>query len=527
MHISRPVSTALIIGSGIAGCTAALSLADAGIEVTLINSGAVLNSGNSTLAQGGIVFSASEHDAPKLQNDILVAGHHYNSMKAVHHVSTQGPVAVQKMLIERCQIPFNRREDGAWDMALEGGHSEHRILHCADYSGRAIMEGLMREVLASPNIRVLNKRTAIDLLTSHHHANQLEFKYQLEDQCAGAYIFNEEANCVETHFADYTVLATGGIGQVYLHTTNSSACVGSGIAMAYRAGARVNNMEFMQFHPTALYHNLTRRFLITEALRGAGAKLVHADRVPFMHRYDAREDLAPRDIVARAMAQEMLHTGEPCVFLDAAQFATKDLPTCFPTIYKQCLALGIDICKQPIPVVPAAHYFCGGILCDLHGQTTLKRLYSVGECSCTGVHGANRLASTSLLEALLWGYSAANHIAKRISKRNALSTRLINAIPDWKHAGSEHNDDPVLIAQDWANLRTTMWNYVGITRTTSRLKRANNELRDLWRHLNEFYNQTPISKPLIDLFHGCQTGSIVTAAALRNTQSLGCHYRID
>jgi L-aspartate oxidase len=297
--------------------------------------------------------------------------------------------------------------------------------------------------------------------------------------------------------------------------------------MAYRAGGRIENAEFVQFHPTALYHRTERRFLITEAMRGEGARLVNASGEPFMHRYDPRADLAPRDIVARAIVEEMLSTGSDCVFLDAANYVEHNLETRFPTIFQRCLNLGIDIRRQPIPVVPAAHYFCGGVLADLNGRTTLERLYSVGECNCTGVHGANRLASTSLLEALLWGRNAALNIHGRLGRRAALNKRLRDSIPDWNPLGDEKNDDPALIAQDWTTLRNTMWNYVGITRTSSRLQRAHDEMRDLWRHVSDFYKRTPLSKPLVDLFHGCQAGYVVTMAARRNKQSVGCHYRID
>ncbi len=534
MSTFRPVTPVLVIGSGIAGCTTALTLADLGVEVTLITSSDTPDIGNTALAQGGIVFRAHDGDPKLLEKDILIAGHHYNSRRAVRHISAQGPSAVQDILVDRLAIPFARHRDEhkndadcEWDLTMEGGHAAQRILHCADYTGRAIMDGLMRAINASPNITLMTNRTAVDLLTSHHHGNKLDFKYQLTNQCAGAYVFNEKLKCVETILADFTVLATGGIGQIYLHTTNSPVSMGSGIAMAYRAGARIENAEFVQFHPTALYHHAERRFLITEAMRGEGAKLVNVAGEPFMHRYDPRADLAPRDIVARAIVEEMLTSGSDCVFLDAANHVRHDLEIRFPTIFQRCLKLGIDIRKRRIPVVPAAHYFCGGVLADLRGRTTLERLYSVGECNCTGVHGANRLASTSLLEALLWGQKAAQDIHGRLTRKTILKKRLRESIPDWNPLGDERNDDPALIAQDWTTLRNTMWNYVGITRTPSRLQRAHDEMRDLWRHVSDFYKRTPLSKPLVELFHGCQAGYIITMAARRNKQSIGCHYRSD
>ena len=299
-----------------------------------------------------------------------------------------------------------------------------------------------------------------------------------------------------------------------------------GIAMAQRAGVRLDNLEYVQFHPTALYTRQSHSFLITEAMRGEGARLTNAKGEFFMKRYDERADLAPRDIVARAIMDEMLHSGEPCMYLDVSG-VKHDIPTRFPTIYQHCMELGIDINKKPIPVVPVAHFFCGGILVDASARTTLTRLYSVGECSCTGLHGANRLASTSLLEALLWGYSAGQDIAQRITKRGYISKRLADAIPDWESTGDERNDDPALIAQDWATIRNTMWNYVGISRSKARLRRAFEDMRDLVRHIHDFYKGTRISKPLVDLFHGSQTAYVITQAAMRNKNSIGCHHRVD
>jgi L-aspartate oxidase len=473
------------------------------------------------------VFKAEEGDPRLLEKDILTAGHNRNYKTAVRYLCTRGPESVKRILVERLNIPFARSKDDCeceWDLTREGGHGVPRILHCADYTGRAIMDGLVAAVQAHPNITVLTNRTAVDLLTSHHHARDLEFRYQLNNQCVGAYVFNEQLKRVETVLAHYTVLATGGVGQIYLHTTNSASSIGSGLAMAYRAGARIHNAEYVQFHPTALYHRSDRRFLITEAMRGEGARLVDAKGDPFMQHHDARADLAPRDIVARAIVEEMLKSGEDCVYLDTSE-VKHDLATRFPTIFRRCLELGIDIKSQPIPVVPAAHYFCGGILADPRGRTTVERLYAVGECNCTGVHGANRLASTSLLEALLWGQSSAEDIGKRISRK--ISKRLKDAMPDWDPAGEEHNDDPALIAQDWARIRHTMWNYVGITRTQSRLSRAVEDMRELSRNVHDFYKRTPLSKRLIDLFHGCQAAHVITLAAKRNKESIGCHYRVD
>ncbi len=519
-------SEVLVIGAGLAGAAAALILADAGHEVTLIVPGPEPDGGNSALAQGGIIHRPNPEDGPLLERDILVAGHNWNHRRAVERLSKQGPEALAKLLLDRVPVPFDRNPDGTLNFTREGGHSTSRIIHCADHTGRTVMEHLLAAVFKAPGITILTGRTAVDLITTHHHSRCMEYRYHLVNECLGAYVLNSNSGEVETLFADWTVLASGGVGQVYLHTTNCAEANGSGIVMARRAGVRVDNMEYVQFHPTALYDRQAHRFLITEALRGEGGRLVDDAGVPFMAGYDARKDLAPRDIVARSIMDKMLRTGAHCVYLDLSE-VRKNIPERFPTIYRRCFDIGIDIERQPIPVVPAAHYFCGGILTDGSGRTTLERLYAVGECACTGLHGANRLASTSLLEALLWGMEAAEDIDRRTSQKYRLSRRITASVPEWKSPGNEHNDDPALLAQDWATIRNTMWNYVGISRSRSRLQRAFEDLRDLTRRSYDFYKGTPLSKPIVDFFHGCQTAYGITQAALRNPESLGCHHRID
>ncbi|QJB57427.1 FAD-dependent oxidoreductase [Pseudodesulfovibrio sp. zrk46] len=523
MSETRTTTQALVIGSGIAGASCALTIAEQGYDVILLNAGEELNDGNTAFAQGGIVTQGQNDSPEALSKDIRNAGWNYNHSPAVNHLARKGPDAVNHILINRLGIPFARKKDNSsFDMTREGGHTTARVLYCGDFTGREIMNGLKTAVLSTPNINVRSGRTAVDLITNHHHTTKISFRYSRKNQCLGAYVYNNDTGDVETILADYTVLATGGLGRIFLHSTNAECAVGSGITMAHRAGARLMNTEFMQFHPTALYHRSKRRFLITEAMRGEGALLIDGNGKRFMEQYDPRMELAPRDIVSQAIVDTMQRNEDECVFLDC-RTVNHDLHERFPTIHKHCMDLDIDITKTPIPVVPAAHYHCGGIYSDLNGRSSLDRLFAIGECSCTGVHGANRLASTSLLEGVLWGRSSGDYIARKLSQNAKANKRLQNSIPDWLHSGQVLNEDPALIAQDWMSIRSTMWNYAGINRTPQRLARAGEDLRVLIRDITQFYKRTPISKPIIDLFHGCYASYIVTMAALANKTSIGCH----
>jgi L-aspartate oxidase len=395
-------------------------------------------------------------------------------------------------------------------------------------------------VKSEPNITLATEITAIDLLTTHHHPTDIQVRYRLTNEVAGAYLLDNKTNDVYTVFADFTVLATGGLGQIYLHTTNTRSAIGDGVVMAKRAGARIINAEYVQFHPTALADKQANHFLISEALRGEGARLRNQKGEYFMEKYSpALKDLAPRDVVARAIVEEMTTSKDEFVYLDLANFYKGHQPIAerFPNIRRACADIGIDIEREPIPVVPAAHYFCGGVLANTSGETTLARLYAVGETSCTGVHGANRLASTSLLEGLTWGFYAARSIQQRFESTapphstragiGSLSQPLLQSIPDWQPPGNQNLEDPALILQDWTTIQHTMWNYVGIVRTYERLKRALADMNALGNRLTKYYHESTISKAIVELFHGQQMSSIVAEAALRNPQSRGAHFRKD
>ncbi len=516
MEAHRYRTQTLIIGTGLAACTCALKLADAGLEVTMISPTEDVDTGNSNLAQGGIIYSNDVSDHKVFEEDVMIAGHHYNSQNAVRFLTKEGAKPLKEILIDRLGVPFEKNGDD-FNFTKEGGHSIARILHCHDYTGRAIMEAMLDEINKHQNIKILTSHTAIDLLTTEHHANLPQYRYQLRNECLGAYVLNSKENTVEIILANHTILATGGIGQVYLHSTNSHFSVGSGISMAQRAAVRLMNADCVQFHPTSLYRIDSKRFLISEAMRGEGGILRNKNGEAFMSKYDPRKELAPRDVVAKAIVSEMLTTGEEFVYLDPSP-VKGDISVRFPTIYNHCKNLGIDLTKDMIPVVPSAHYYCGGVLTDTKGRTSLERLFAIGECACTGVHGTNRLASTSLLEALLWGASTAEYISNMPKYKDIFSKKLLDSIPDWENTGSENNDDPALIAQDWASIKHIMWNYVGIVRTKKRVRRAFDDMRDLSSHLHYFYKNTPISNSLIRLFHGCQTAYIITQAALRSTK---------
>ena len=512
----------LILGCGIAGGTAALELAEAGFDVLLVTRANRAEESNTYWAQGGIIFEG-EGDSPELlASDIANAGDGLCHDQAVEILARSGPGLVQSILLDRLKVPFDRRPDGRLALGREGGHSLPRILHATDATGRAIETALVAALAQHPRVRFLTSHTAVDLLTPAHHGRDRRAIYD-PLSCVGAYVLDQASGEVIRCFARATVLSTGGLGQIFLRTTNPVGSRGDGLAMAYRAGARVINTEYVQFHPTAFYHRNAPCFLITEAVRGAGARLVDERGDPFMERYDPEwKDLAPRDVVARSIHSEILRRGVSNVYLDLPSYIPAErIRAEFPEMHRSCLEYGIDITRDLLPVVPAAHYSCGGVWADDHGASTVQRLYAIGEVSCTGLHGANRLASTSLLEGLVWGSRSAAHIAASLRAHNGVR---YEDIPRWQPTGRE-TPDPALVAQDMSSIKHIMWNYVGLVRTTPRLARAIQDLRNLEVEIERFYRAAALTDELIGLRNAVRVALIVTLAAWENPESRGAHYR--
>jgi len=504
----------LVIGSGLAGMVAAITAADNGRQVILINKTDTLTSGSTYWAQGGIIFRGNEDDKNKLMEDILVAGDGACWQPAVEQLVELGPNLVQEILIDKFNVKFDQSQ-GALDLTEEAAHSVRRIIHSKDHTGKAISETVAAYVQKHKRITILNNHTAIDLLTlSHHSTNPLDL-YE-KPACFGAYIMNNTTSEVFPIFANNTILATGGLGQIYINTTNPSESTGDGYAMAYRAGARLLNMHYIQFHPTTVF-GAHERFLISESVRGEGGILVNKYKQRFMNKYHSSMELAPRDIVARSIYYEMLETGSPNVYLDVRHLDKDWIVNRFPSINKYLQSIDIDMTREKIPVVPAAHYSCGGVGVSLRGRTSLQRLYAVGEVACTGVHGANRLASTSLLEALTWGWVAGNAVSE-ITKEDEYFPQIF----DWED-GTEDIDN-ALIAQDWLNIKNTMWNYVGLVRTKARMHRAQTIFRHLSSEVEDFYRKAKMSKEIIQLRNGVTTAYAVTNFAIEDRTNRGSHY---
>ncbi len=511
----------LIIGTGIAGSTAALVLAENGIDTVMITKGSDFSAANTYYAQGGIAaLGGTETDTPEqFIDDIMKVGGGVNYRKAVEHVVNESERLVKDILIEKIKVPFST-VNGKYDLAREGAHSQRRIFNVKDMTGRLIQESFLTYLKKLDKLKILFNHTAIDLLSYPHHSTNFERMYE-EPATIGAYVLNQTSEKVMRIFARRVILASGGLSSIFLHSTNPSDVVGNGIAMAYRAGARMANLEYIQFHPTSLFHREADSFLISEAVRGEGAKLMNRKGEYFMKKYSPLGDLAPRDEVSRAIYAEMIKYGDSHVLLDLASFAKINIKERFPTIYENCLKFGIDIEKRPIPVVPAAHYSCGGVLADLKGRTSLKNLYAVGEVSCTGVQGANRLASVSLLEGLVWGESSARDILESLEKDN--DPYVIAEIPEWKYPYPQEKLDPALVWQDMTTIRYIMWNYSGLIRTPKRLERARSDLDYLRHRIIRFYRKTEMISSIIDLRDSVQTAQLVVEAALRNKTSRGAH----
>ena len=499
----------LIIGSGLAGQSAALRLAKT-LRVALISKRALEDSA-SGWAQGGIAAVLDSKDSIEAHiRDTIIAGAYLNDPKATRFVIENGRHAID-WLIEQ-GVPFTRDQAG-YHLTREGGHSARRVIHVADATGLAVQEVLTRKVRQHPNITVLERHIAIDLITG-------EKLGLAENRCYGAYALDSDSGEVVTIGAPHTLIATGGAGKVYLYTTNPDTSTGDGIAMAWRAGCAVANMEFIQFHPTCLYHPNAKSFLISEAVRGEGGLLQLPDGTRFMPEHDARAELAPRDVVARAIDFEMKKRGLDCVYLDISHKPAAFLAEHFPNIMARCLELGIDITREPIPVVPAAHYTCGGIVTDLHARTSIAGLYAAGEATCSGLHGANRLASNSLLECLVFSEAAANDILAQSAVRQP-------RLPEWDASRVSDPDEEIVIAHNWDELRRFMWGYVGIVRTTKRLQRAQHRIRLLTREIEEFYSNFRVSHDLIELRNLVTTADLIVRCALKRRESRGLHFSRD
>lgn len=510
---------AVVVGSGIAGLSFALKSSKLGHKVAIITKKERSDT-NTNHAQGGIASVTScADDFDSHVKDTLIAGDGLCNEAAVRAIVSAGPRQIKDLIEEG--VEFTSLEDGSPSLGREGGHSQRRILHVKDYTGRAIEEALLKTVAADPNIEILEHHFAIDLITKAKAKTLLENQ---DDSIIGIYVYDTKNNVVKTMKTPVVMLATGGTGCVYLYTTNPEIATGDGIAMAYRAGAEVANLEFIQFHPTAMYSRDGERFLISEAVRGEGAILRNAKGEAFMERYDPRKDLAPRDIVARAIDSEMKRLGSAHVWLDITKRSAKELKERFPQIYEHCMEKGIDISKDYMPVVPAAHYMCGGVRTGLDGSTTIKGLYACGEVACTGLHGANRLASNSLLEAVVIADNAAAAVDKYLKDVRPVDE---GEVPLWKDGDMRNPDERVVLHHNLEELKRTMWDYVGIVRTTKRLERALNRVENLHREIDEYYWNFKIEPNLIELRNEVQVALLIIRSALSRHESRGLHYTLD
>ena len=513
----------LVIGSGISGLSFAIKAARLG-SVTIVTKKAKVDTATN-LAQGGIAAVLSPDDSFALHiEDTLRSGAGLCHEDIVKLVVETGPARIEELIRLGVRFQSEAGDPSHLDLGKEGGHSARRIAHAMDLTGRKIEEGLLAQVAANPRITVLENHLAVDLLVSSKTGTPYQPHDSFSDQCLGAYVFDRETGRIDTWQAKATVLCTGGTGKVYLYTTNPDLATGDGIAMAYRAGARVANLEFVQFHPTCLYHPQVKNFLISEAVRGEGGRLIDQRGQPFMHKYDARGDLATRDTVARAIDSEMKASGDDCVYLDITHQPAEFLKNRFPTIYQKCLSLGIDMTREPIPVVPAAHYMCGGVVTDQWGRTNIEGLFAFGEAACTGLHGGNRLASNSLLEAVVFAHQAFLECEREWPE---LRQATLPEVAEWSAGEAQRIEENVLVSHNWDQIRRLMWNYVGIVRTEKRLALVQERLRVIAGEVNQHYRDYILTPDLIELRNIAQVAELIVRCACIRKESRGLHYLVD
>ncbi len=519
----------LVIGSGIAGLMYAIKVAEKG-TVALVTKKEAMDS-NTNLAQGGIASVFGDEDSFDLHiDDTLASGDGLCHRDVVSRVVSDGPFRINELM--EMGVRFNLRPEGGsngsdgrgFDLGREGGHSQNRIVHAKDMTGQAVEQVLVEHARNHPRITLFENHVAIDLITQSTRMKRGMVTTTHEDFCYGAYVLERKTNQVRTFFAKITLLATGGAGKVYLYTSNPDIATGDGMAMAYRAGATVANMEFVQFHPTCLFHPAAKNFLISEAVRGEGGVLIDADGRPFMGDYDPLKDLACRDVVARAIDTELKKSGADSVFLDITARPADFIKDRFPNIYGKCMELGIDITNEPIPVVPAAHYMCGGVVTDFNGRTDIQNLYTVGETGCTGLHGANRLASNSLLEALVYADAAARHTLQTLDAGNFPP---MMEPPAWDDTGTTNSDEMIMVAHNWDEIRRLMWNYVGIVRSDKRLARAQRRIEIIQAEIQEYYWNFKVVPDLIELRNIAVVAELIIKCALHRKESRGLHYTLE
>ena len=518
----------LIIGSGVAGLSFALKVADYG-SVALVTKKDVMDS-NTKRAQGGIASVFGDMDSFDLHiKDTLASGDGLCSEEVVKLVVKNGPARIRELIDMGVKFNIsnkNSNDNDIYDLDLgrEGGHSEKRIVHAQDMTGLEVEEVLVNHVRNHKNITLYENHIAIDLITCSTRMRRGLITTTHEDFCCGAYVLDRKTGHIKTFSASITLLATGGAGKVYLYTSNPDVATGDGIAMGYRAGATVANLEFVQFHPTCLFHPDAKNFLISEAVRGEGGVLIDSAGIPFMEKYDPLKDLACRDVVARAIDTELKQSGDDSVFLDISHKNSEFVQERFPNLYAKCLTFGIDMANEPIPVVPAAHYMCGGVITDIFGRTDIKRLYAVGETACTGLHGANRLASNSLSEALVYADQAAKQALHEIKTRDFTSTPELS---QWDETGTSHSDECIMVSHNWDEIRRFMWNYVGIVRSNKRLERAKRRIENIQSEIRAYYWDFKVAADLLELRNIATVAELIIKCAMYRKESRGLHYTLE